>query len=427
MKKIVCLCFIFLLVLSLHLFAAGQKDAARDWKTESLTIRLESLAWILNKFPVADAANRFMKDHPNIKVQVNANQDGSLKTYLLNWSTENVEVDVAFGGDAGYVAPLAYKGLLEPWNEFYKGDYSRDHFITFVTELPKIKEGYYATPLMVEGMALEANKKMMVDAGLASNGKPLYPKNLEELYTFAKKLTKGTGDIKDVFGFSWNFSVFGADAFFSAVQSQGGKAFNTDGSPNFDEPQIVTIFDFIKRVTADGWGSKSTMTDGNAGRAGLMARKVAIIYESSARTIEAKEKIGDESTILPFPGQVEKGSFIYSHYAYVPKGCKVKDAVYAFMREQVFAKEFAEFGAEKFGKLPSMKKLYDGLGPDFNEIRKWINNSSTIGSLPWVDRGSLDSLLFELEQTVVTSGMTAKEAAQQLKERAAKLNLNVVK
>ena len=410
--------------------AGGQEETSKDWKTAEVTIRLQSLGWILKKFPTEEVAKRFMADHPNIKIDVASNQDASLNTYMLNWASGDVDVDLCFGGSVNRVAKLAYRDFLAPWNDFYKGDFARDKFVSFVTELAKKGDEYYAIPLMVEGMALEANKSMMIEAGLSKGDSVLYPKTLDELYEFSKKLTKGKGEIKDVYGFSWNFSVFGDAAFLSAVNSTGGKALNDDGSPNFNEPKIVEVFNFIKRVTTDGYGATGTITDANAGRVGYMANKVAIIHESSARAIEAKPKIGDDAIVLPWPGMEENGSFIYSHYAYITRPAKpaVVEAIFAFFREQVMGGgHFAQFGAEKYGKLPSFKKNYETLGSDFDEVQKWINMPRTIGSLPWVEGSKMDSLLWELEQAVVTTDLTGQQAWEQLKERGAKLDLSVVK
>jgi ABC-type glycerol-3-phosphate transport system substrate-binding protein len=346
---------------------------------------------------------------------------------MLNWSAGDVNVDLCFGGAATQVAKLAFKDLLIPWNDFYTGDFSRDKFLTHSVELPKRGNDYWALPFMVEGMSLQANRDLMIAAGLGSGKTAANPKSLDELYEFAKKLTKGTGDVKDVYGFSWNFTNFADQQLFFAVNCLGGKAYNADESPNLKAPEIVEIFDFIKRVTMDGYGSKGTITDTNAGRSGLKAGTVAIICEAASRAIEAKPNIGDAAILLPFPGEEKNGSYIYAHNCYVPRGTKVKEAAWAFMREQGLSKEFAKFGAEKFGKLPSMHKNYEGLSADFTEIQKWMANPKTVGDHPWVEGEKLNLLIYEIEQALVTSNITPEAAAEQLAERGAKFNLSVVK
>ncbi len=427
MKKKLSVCFA-LLTLAAFVYGGGQNEGAvGDWTKAPVTLRIEASSWILQKFPMEDAGKKFMQAHPNVKVQVTALQDNNLDAYMLNWAAGDVNVDLCFGGATATVAKLAYKDLLAPWNGFYTGDFTRDKFLTHSVELNKKGSDYYALPFMVEGMAFSANKNMMIDAGLSQGGKVTYAKTLDELYLQAKKLTKGTGDVKDVYGFSWNFTNFGDQSLFFAINCLGGKAYNSDGTPNLDAPEIAQIFRFIKRVTVDGYGSKGTMTDTNAGRDGLFAKKVAIILEAASRAIEAKSKIGDAAIVVPFPGEEQNGSYIYAHNTYIPKASKVRDAAWAFMREQALGKEFSKFGADMFGKLPSLKRNYDGLSADFAEIQKWLANPKTVGDMPWVEGAKFNSMLFSLEQEMVTTNLSADDAAKRLKAEGAKLNLTMVK
>jgi len=427
MKKL-SVCFV-LLALAASVFAGGQDEgaAAKDWTKEPVTLRIEASGWILQKFPVEDAGKRFMEAHPNVKVQVTAMQDANLDAYMLNWAAGDINVDLAFGGSTATVAKLAYKELLAPWNGFYTGDFTRDKFLTHSVELNKKGSEYYALPFMVEGMAFSANKAMMIDAGLSQGGKVTYAKTLDDLYLQAKKLTKGTGDVKDVYGFSWNFTNFGDQSLFFAINCLGGKAYNSDGTPNLDAPEIAQVFRFIRRVTVDGYGSKGTITNTNAGRDGLFAKKVAIILEAASRAIEAKPHLGDAAIVVPFPGEEQNGSYIYAHNTYIPKGSRVRDVAWAFMREQALGKEFAKFGAEKFGKLPSIKRNYDGLSADFAEIQAWLSSPKAIGDMPWVEGAKFNNTLFSLLQEMVTTNLSADDAARRLKSEGAKLNLTMVK
>ena len=123
----------------------------------------------------------------------------------------------------------------------------------------------------------------------------------------------------------------------------------------------------------------------------------------------------------------ENGTFIYAHYAYVPKGCEVKDAVWAFMKEAVFTDEFAAFGANQFGKLPPMKRQYAALNEDFSQLQEWMANAKTIGDVPWKDGAKYQALLFELEQALATTDLTPEEAAKRLIDEGGKLDLKQIK
>jgi ABC-type glycerol-3-phosphate transport system substrate-binding protein len=240
-------------------------------------------------------------------------------------------------------------------------------------------------------------------------------------------MTKGTGDVKDVYGFSWCFTNFQDQAFFFAVNCLGGKPYNDDKTPNLAAPQIVDLFRFLKRTVTEGYGSKGTITDTDAGRSGLKAGKIAMILEAASRATEAKANIGDASVLLPFPGEAQNGSYIYAHNCYVPKASKNRDAAWAFVREQVLGRDFAAFGANQFGKLPSFLANYAGLSPDFSEIQKWMANPKTVGDMPWVDGTKLNDLISKIEQELVTTGLSPEDAAAKLRTEAAKLNLAIVK
>lgn len=80
---------------------------------------------------------------------------------------------------AGYLAEL-------PASEFSK-DYFNKNFYPFVAESVQFGGKYYSVPTAVRTLALFWNKKLFKDAGLDPN-KP--PKTLEELQTYAKKLSK---------------------------------------------------------------------------------------------------------------------------------------------------------------------------------------------------------------------------------------------
>jgi len=180
MSKVFILSVILSLLLVLPTFGGGQggEGAVKDWTTEKVTLKIEASGWILKKFPVEESGNKFMADHPNVKVETSAMT--SWDSYMLNWSAGDVDVDLVFGGAATQIAKFAFKDLLEPWNDFYKGEFARDKFLTHVVELPKRGDEYYAIPLMVEGMALEANRDLMLAAGRVRGRFPHRPAVLQQ-------------------------------------------------------------------------------------------------------------------------------------------------------------------------------------------------------------------------------------------------------
>ena len=157
MKKATLLLLIFSFVFVPFLMAnGGQEEAAAisDWTKDEITMKIEGSGWILKKFPIQEAADRFMADHPNVTIEVSSNQDDSLNNYMLNWATGDSDVDLAFGGSANQVAKLAAKNLLMPWNDFYSGDFDKKNFLTHSVETANKGGEYFAIPFMEEAMSL---------------------------------------------------------------------------------------------------------------------------------------------------------------------------------------------------------------------------------------------------------------------------------
>jgi ABC-type glycerol-3-phosphate transport system substrate-binding protein len=409
--------------------SGGQEETATvsDWTKDPITMKIEGSGWILKKFPIQEAADRFMQDHPNVTIEVSSNQDDTLNSYMLNWAVGDADVDLAFGGAASQVAKLAAKNLLMPWNDFYSGDFDAKDFLTHSVETAKKGGEYFAIPFMEEAMSLQVNRGLMEEAGLVnSDGTPMYPANLDEMADFAGKMTKGSGEVKDIYGFSWNLTNFGDQQMMCAVNALGGKVYNDDGSPNLEAPEYLDIFNFIAKVNLEGWATKGTISDTNAGRSGLKAGTVAMIFEAASRAIEAKATLGDDAMMIPFHGMEKNGTFIFAHYAYVPRTSKVQEAVKAFMREQVFTADFAAPAAEQYGKLPSYIPLYSGLSSDFEQIKKWMALPGTIGDMSWVEGSKLNALFYELEQLVATGGITPEEAVERLATEGGSYNLAIV-
>jgi ABC-type glycerol-3-phosphate transport system substrate-binding protein len=281
--------------------------------------------------------------------------------------------------------------------------------------------------MMMEGMMLEANKQLMVSAGLAKNGVPMKAKTLDELYEFTKKLTKGKGEVKDIYGFSWNFSNFGDLQPFSAVHAMGGKAYNTDGSANLNAPEFEKIFDFISKGAKEGYHYTGTITDTNSARSAFFGGTIAMLFESSSRGIEGRPQLGENCIVLPFPDQDKNGGYNFAHYAYMPKSSKNKAIALQYMREQMFTPWFAqEVPAITYGKHPTMIKLWEGLPADHDGHKALLLNPACTTDKGWYDGAKLNQLLYQLEQTVATTAMTPQQAVQRLREEGGKLNLKII-
>jgi ABC-type glycerol-3-phosphate transport system substrate-binding protein len=423
MKKLVSISFalLFIVALTLPVIAGGQDE------TGEVTFNYLVAQWMFLKLPVEASAERFMADHPNVKMVLEGYQDYSLATHLLNWSTGDADVDFSIGGTAGQVARLGAKDLLMDLSDFYSGEFAKSEFVTPLVENPQKAGEYFAVPVIMEGMMLEGNRQMMIDAGLAKNGTPINPKTLDDLYEYAKKLTKGMGDVKDVYGFCYNFSNFHDLAPFSAVHALGGKVYNSDGSANLDSREFENLFAFIKKTAEDGYMYTGTITETNSGRSGYFGETIALLFESSSRAIEGIPQLGDKAVAIPFPDQEKNGGYVFAHHVYMPRTSKHKDIALQYMREQVFTTWFAhEVPAITYGKHPVMKKLWNGLPAHHAAFEALLLNPGNIADKAWVEGGKLNQLLIDIEQALVTTDLTVADGVKQLREEGGKLDLTVV-
>jgi len=151
MKKLLVLVLV-LTVSVFSLFAGGQQEGeAAAAEDETKVLRVTAANWILGKFPVEEAGKRFMKDHPNVKVEVTGFQDYSLNTMMLNWASGDINEDIGFGGTAGQVAKLAYKDLTASWNDFFTGEFAKDNFLSAVCRACKEGQPILRPPIHGRG------------------------------------------------------------------------------------------------------------------------------------------------------------------------------------------------------------------------------------------------------------------------------------
>jgi multiple sugar transport system substrate-binding protein len=399
------------------------------------TLRITIDSWLIQKWPIEDAAKAFMAAHPNVKVSVAPNADDYGNNWLLPWTQGQTESDLMCGGMDTTLSPFVAKDLLVPLDDMLVDDgkinLKPDQFVTPLLEASKYGTHYYAMPFMGEVYYLTVNTEMMKKAGLTdASGKPIPPKNLDEWYEYAKKLTvKDASGKVQVWGLHINWGANSAAITYMALlQAQKGTYWN-DAKKNMDFTGQAArdVMTFARKVVADGYASSATVTDENADRNDMKAGKAAMILTFHSRFKEAQTALGgtDKATVMPWPGSDERGSNAQAIVCVIPKISPVIDVAKQFIREQMTDKANQQWSANKFGKLPALKRNFDGLpDPEYKTVLQSLDRS---GFGPkFVQFNELDKLLQQETQKYILGKQALDATLKNLQDGSSKLDLSLV-
>jgi len=331
---------------------------------QTALLRIESDAWILRKFPVRQVAEKFQKDHPEIKVTVAPKEYKEfVKSYLLMWQGGETTTDLGIGGMPLQLAPLVGADLLVDLGDMFTGNMAREKFVQAYLEAGRFtREGkpyYPVMPFMGELMILNVNKQLYAKAGLVdAQGNPLEAKDWDEFEDQLRKLKAVSPGFALSVDWGWNFIFYSYAGGIQAIKS------------NIYSPTAPRILDFesdapLKWLTLnqkwikEGLAGSGTITDVNYGRNNFKAGIIPAIYTAHSRFIEAGETLGEENTsMVPIPGAMKNGSIIYTHAVYIPKVSPAIDLAKQFIREQIFSRWFQQWGYNHYGKLPVISDYY---------------------------------------------------------------------
>lgn len=399
------------------------------------TLRVTIDSWLIKKWPIDDAAKAFMEAHPGVNVTVAPNADDYGNNWLLPWSQGQTESDLMIGGMDTTISPFVAKDLLVPLDDMLTDDgkinLEPDQFITALLEASKYGDHYYAIPFMGEVYYVTVNLDMMKKAGLTDgSGKPIPPKTLDEWYNYAKKLTvkDASGNVQ-VWGlhlnWAWNSAAI---TYMALLQAQKGTYWD-DAHKNIDFTSQAArdVLTFARKVVADGYASPATVTDENADRNDMKAGKAAMILTFHSRFKEAQTALGgtDKATVMPWPGSDENGSNAQAILAVIPKISPVIDLAKMFIREQMMDKANQQWSANQYGKLPSLKRNFEGLpDPEYQTVLQSLDKS---GFGPkFVQFNELDKLIQQEIQKYILGEQDLDATLKNLQDGSAKLDLSLV-
>ncbi|NOY09218.1 MAG: extracellular solute-binding protein [Spirochaetes bacterium] len=267
-------------------FAGGQKEKGAAGKT-TLNVWYHQYGEKGTHEAVGRYAKEYEKAHPGISVKVSwvvGDYNTKLQTAL---AAKSEKIDVFEKSsvsltmvEAGQVVPL--DDLFTPE---VRADFSKKAILN-----DTVKGKIYGVRMLIDSGAFYYRPSLMKNAGLTE------PKNFEELYTAAKKLT--TKDIKGLFlGNSG-----GASMAFLLPYSNGNDKWISDNGKSivFNTPQTVEALAGLRKLAKSGSlliGAPQDWWDPSAFITGLTAMTWGGLWEFPA----IKKEFGDDFNIFPVP------------------------------------------------------------------------------------------------------------------------------
>jgi ABC-type glycerol-3-phosphate transport system substrate-binding protein len=368
-KKLVVLAILIAFAAGLILAGCSSKPSSNAG-TSAKVIRVGAEAWMVDKLYLKKSADKFMANNPGIEVKIQPYADRQvLSNFALQWSQNKSDVDVVLVDGASTAAQFLAKDLIIDFNKtkFFEGPTAKENFVGKTLEFCAVDGIQFALPIGLETYDINVNKKHFVEAGLVdANGKILEPKNWQEVYEIAKKMTKREGDkvIRHGMTIQWGpnaYSVLNA-----VEQAARGSFYKADGKTNtFDTPEMREIFQIWRKGVEDGTFSIDTFTNKDAGRNNFNAGQVPMLLQSAAHVAEAAPTVGKENlTLISMPGAKKNGSYGFSAGIIVPKASPNQELALKFIQQGLMSDVQAGAGTQ-WGKLPVLKNHFNKIDADW--------------------------------------------------------------
>ncbi|MCZ8512166.1 extracellular solute-binding protein [Paenibacillus filicis] len=345
---------------------------------EPKTLKIAPDAWMVEKLQLNTAVAKFKEKHPDVNVVLQPYPDKTvLANFALQWSQNKTDADIVMVDGSQEAVQYMAKDLLLDFNktDFFTGATAKDKFVGTALKFGDVNGFQFAIPFSLETYAINVNKKMFQEAGLTdAQGNVIQPKNWDEIYQYAKKLTKKDGNKVTQQGMTIQWGP-NAQSTLIAVEQAARGSFYKDNSNvlTFDTPEMRNILSIWKKGADEGVFSIDTFTNKDAGRNNFDAGQVAMLLQSGSTAAEAEPTIGKgNSTVIPIPGSDKNGSYAFTAGIIVPKATKAPKLAVQFIQEALMDSQVQNDGATKWGKLPVINDYFDKINAE------WKTNLYTI-------------------------------------------------
>jgi ABC-type glycerol-3-phosphate transport system substrate-binding protein len=351
---------LFALVALSFLQAGGQQAGTGEGKAmeEPKLLRIRSVDWLTQKAFIGEAADKFMSEHPGMKVTFESFSGVDVNKYIIQWSSGKSDMDLLVVENPEDTTPFIMKDMLYSFDELgFWERFPKDKLVEAILNVGTIRDQVFYLPIMGEIYWINTNIKLLKDAGVTdADGNVPYPQSWEELLQMAAKATVGKRA-----GMSIRLDLGSMEnSLYSALKGLRGSFFKEDGVTFVvDTPETREILQAWRKGVDNGWITTMTMTDRNAGRVAYVAGKLALLYESGSRWPEAAPALGSNNTgPLPYPGGLEGGSMLFVAGFAIPKESEAPQTALQFIQEIYMTDLFQSKMLNVYGKMPSLKSSY---------------------------------------------------------------------
>lgn len=416
-SKIVASLIIIFLCIIILCTALGKTNNKKD----ANTLCIFAPTWIYEKFKLGEAVDHFMEENPGIHVTIeqNNNQDSSYYP-LMNKSLLN-KYDIVIGGSREHIVLLAASGAIVNFdNGFFDENLRKEDFFPSFLELGNINGNQYMIPLMGEVISLIIREDLFAEAGLVDQeGRPIPPRDWEELYSYAGKLTGQNENGEKIYGlnidFGNNMLLYN---FYACLQSKRGNIFdNNSNFIDYSSDDVKYVMDMWQRLVKNGFTPTYTFEDNDAGRTNFKNGTVAMSLTPHSRWVEISEVLGEDKVgILPLPQAEGNGSLTYIHGITVPIDSPNKELAFQFIKTELLSKDFQQWTMEKYGKIPSLVRNYEtDLSPEWNSVFSWVRNATTLPI--YKDWLKIDKTLQLELQKCIMGDQTSEQTIEKIKNQ----------
>lgn len=404
----------------------GNTTAAAQQSTKDgdQTLRVTVQAWMMGKYDFERIAKEFEDENPGVKVEYNQVDNVDVTSSMLEWSQGKTNCDLALGGDRSETVPYAANDYVVEFTDenFFNGDFTRDKFIDSFLESGNADGVQYMIPMLGEVMGCVVNIPMMKEAGYVdASGKVIAPKTWDEMYEYAKKLTK---DGQTGLGIDWgnNMAVKAYDACLMGVN---GNIYEADGKTlNFTAEPVKAMFTVWQNLVKDGYVTTDVFADPEANRTNFKAGHVAMHIAPSSRWIEAGAVLGAENVgVIPIPGTDTNGSISYIHGAVIPKASDKQELAIKFIKDKLLQPKFQMDSMAAYGKMSPLKDQYKDLSnPYWPTVMDFTEKASTPPL--YKDYTKLDTNMQIELQKMLTGGSSPEEFSENMSKFMTTIDLS---
>lgn len=392
-------------------------------------LRISAEAWIGEKFQLKTLADRFMKDHPEVMVEIQKTLPEQSQIYMLQWMRGKTDVDCALGMHPASAAAYHTRGLIQDLSYALTGEFRKEEWVKAFLDTAAVAGKYYCLPFMGASYGMVVRRDLLEQAGLAdSKGKVIPVENWKDVYEYAQKLTvrKGEKTVRYGLEIQGNIRPYAMFTFLAVLKAATG-SFYKESDPNkgidFTNEEIINFLKLWEEMYKEGVCSIDSFTNHNAPREGFKAGTIAMIVTSVDRWPECGQVVGmDKTTLMPLPKALENGSFTSTIGMVIPEASAVPELAMSWFKEQLLSNYSQQWTAKLYGKIPVMAHSLKGLEePEWELIMRQAEISTP--EPIYADWVPLQDMLAVEMQTCIMGEQSPEEAVERIKEKSEKMSL----